>query len=103
MGNGNIHQQIKPKYEVNIDFNEASAAWMRNKKRMKNGMYRYVCGAKRRTKAGYCRRNGRNVQRRKKFMKTPDNMFWNSGLSVQVPVMEWDRCVTHKHIPLSDC
>uniref|UniRef100_A0A6C0HBY3 Uncharacterized protein n=1 Tax=viral metagenome TaxID=1070528 RepID=A0A6C0HBY3_9ZZZZ len=30
-------------YEVNIDFDEASAAWKANKKSKGNGTYRYVC------------------------------------------------------------
>jgi len=30
-------------YEVNIDFDEASAAWKTNKKSKGNGTYRYVC------------------------------------------------------------
>jgi hypothetical protein len=30
-------------YEVNIDFDEASAAWKANKKSKRNGTYRYVC------------------------------------------------------------
>ena len=30
-------------YEVNIDFDEASAAWKENKKSIGNGQYKYVC------------------------------------------------------------
>jgi len=30
-------------YEVNIDFDEASASWKANKKALGNGMYKYVC------------------------------------------------------------
>ena len=30
-------------YEVNIDFDEASAVWKANKKSKGNGTYRYVC------------------------------------------------------------
>lgn len=33
-----------PIYEVNIDFDEASEAWKKNKKSMGNGVYKYVCG-----------------------------------------------------------
>ena len=35
----------KPKqlYEVNIDFDEASRAWMANKKSIGNGHYKYIC------------------------------------------------------------
>lgn len=29
--------------EVNIDFDEASSAWMSNKKKTKNGCYIYTC------------------------------------------------------------
>ena len=32
-----------PKYEVNIDFNEASNAWLANKKRQSNATYTYIC------------------------------------------------------------
>jgi hypothetical protein len=32
-----------PKYEVNIDFDEASAAWKANKKSIGNGQYKYIC------------------------------------------------------------
>jgi len=31
-------------YEVNIDFDEANAAWNANKKKLPNGCYQYVCG-----------------------------------------------------------
>ena len=30
-------------YEVNIDFDEASAAWKANKKSIGNSMYKYIC------------------------------------------------------------
>ena len=30
-------------YEVNIDFDEASNAWAKNKKSIGNGHYKYVC------------------------------------------------------------
>jgi hypothetical protein len=32
-----------PKYPVNIDFNESSREWMRNKLKKGNGMYQYRC------------------------------------------------------------
>ena len=38
-----------PEYIVNIDFNESSIAWMRNKKKWGQS-YRYVCGSQ--TKKG---------------------------------------------------
>lgn len=34
---------IKPLYEVNIDFDEASKAWHANKKSIGNGQYKYIC------------------------------------------------------------
>jgi hypothetical protein len=30
-------------YEVNIDFDDASASWKQNKKNIGNGMYKYIC------------------------------------------------------------
>jgi hypothetical protein len=30
-------------YEVNIDFDEASEAWLVNKKRQSNATYKYIC------------------------------------------------------------
>ena len=33
------------KYDVNIDFDDASAAWKANKKSKGNGTYRYICQA----------------------------------------------------------
>ena len=33
----------KQKYEVNIDFNEASELWKANKKSIGNGSYTYIC------------------------------------------------------------
>ena len=34
---------IKPLYEVNIDFDEASKEWRHNKKSIGNGSYKYIC------------------------------------------------------------
>ena len=31
------------KYEVNIDFDDASASWRQNKKSIGNGSYKYIC------------------------------------------------------------
>jgi hypothetical protein len=31
-----------PTYDVEIDFDEASEAWLRNKKSVGNGQYRYI-------------------------------------------------------------
>jgi hypothetical protein len=47
----NQNKQIKFKilngtttpFEVNIDFDDASACWRQNKKALSNGMYKYVC------------------------------------------------------------
>jgi hypothetical protein len=33
----------KPEYDVNIDFEEASAAWKANKKSIGGGCYKYIC------------------------------------------------------------
>jgi hypothetical protein len=35
--------EIRPVYEVNIDFDEASEAWRANKKSIGNGSYKYIC------------------------------------------------------------
>ena len=35
---------IREEYNVNIDFDEASKAWMINKKKIGDGSYTYVCG-----------------------------------------------------------
>ena len=43
-----------PKYEVNIDFDEASTAWKANKKSIGNGEYKYICIIK--TGVNSCRR-----------------------------------------------
>lgn len=32
-----------PKYEVDINFDDASLAWKSNKKRLTNGTYVYIC------------------------------------------------------------
>jgi hypothetical protein len=38
-------QSKRPLYEVNIDFDEASEAWKKNKKSIGNGQYNYICSA----------------------------------------------------------
>lgn len=38
-----IPNDIVPTYEVNIDFNEASNAWLANKKRQSDATYTYIC------------------------------------------------------------
>lgn len=37
------YENTIPKYEVNIDFDEASSAWKANKKSIGNGQYKYIC------------------------------------------------------------
>ena len=49
-------QTISP-LPVDIDFDEASMAWMANKKRMGNGMYKYVCCAMTKTGKRCSRKN----------------------------------------------
>lgn len=41
-------------FEVNIDFDGASAAWNSNKKRRFSGQYEYICGNLLKT-GGYCK------------------------------------------------
>jgi hypothetical protein len=36
---------IAPLYEVDIDFDDASACWRANKKKLKNCCYAYICGS----------------------------------------------------------
>jgi hypothetical protein len=36
-------EEIKEQYEVNIDFDKASAAWKANKKSTGGGSYKYIC------------------------------------------------------------
>ena len=38
--------QMKPLYEVDIDFDAASTAWYQNKKRIPNAMCKYICVGK---------------------------------------------------------
>ena len=37
--------EIKPLYDVNIDFDEASSCWRAHKKKLDNGCYVYICGS----------------------------------------------------------
>jgi len=37
----NNEKKIKTQYEVNIDFDEGHREWMINKKKLKNGCYKY--------------------------------------------------------------
>ena len=52
-------QIIKPLFEVNIDFDEASQYWNANKKRTGEGSYKYVCG-KPLKNGNFCKRNIKN-------------------------------------------
>lgn len=38
-----VRQEKQQLYEVNIDFDAASAAWRSNKKSIGNGQYKYIC------------------------------------------------------------
>jgi hypothetical protein len=38
-----INNNNKALYEVNIDFDEASAAWRANKKQVVDGTFKYIC------------------------------------------------------------
>ena len=50
------HRRRLPEYTVDINFDEASAEWRRNKKQLANGTFVYVCGMT--TKNGKpCRRH----------------------------------------------
>lgn len=44
------------KYEVNIDFDGASAAWKANKKSIGNGQYKYICQAQSKSSKKECKR-----------------------------------------------
>jgi hypothetical protein len=83
-----------------FDFDESSRVWMKNKKKLGNGMYGYVCGAKKRTKSGYCRNEGRKTQSIKKEMRTPGTMSYVYGIKPKY-LGEWERCFVHSHIPLN--
>lgn len=50
------YENTIPKYEVNIDFDEASNAWKANKKSIGNGQYKYICLIKSAAKGKPCRR-----------------------------------------------
>jgi len=38
------HKEDKGIYEVNIEFDEAHEAWMKNKQQLSNCTYKYICG-----------------------------------------------------------
>jgi len=92
-------QKQQPPYPIDIDFDEASKAWMRNKKRIGEGMYAYVCGAPRQKHLGSCKRNPENVQRRKKAMRMPG--YYRVEFDGQVTgSLPWQRCIAHRNVPL---
>jgi hypothetical protein len=73
----------KKELEVNIDFDGASKAWMRNKKKMKGGYYKYCCGHKR-TNGKYCRKNP---------------WYWKRAISCyNWETSGWGLCTHHKRI-----
>ena len=39
-----IEVKLSQEYSVDIDFDEASSEWRRNKKQLTNGTFVYVCG-----------------------------------------------------------
>jgi hypothetical protein len=49
-------EELKEQYEVNIDFDEASAAWKANKKSTGSGCYKYICEHKNKNNKK-CRKN----------------------------------------------
>jgi hypothetical protein len=64
-------QKIKM-YEVNIDFDEASRCWKKNKSPLGNGTYKYVCGAI--TKTGNKCKNHPNCKlHNKQYKKITNN------------------------------
>lgn len=47
---------MRPKYKVEIDFEESSREWMKNKTKLPNGVYRYRCEHFSESKQKYCKR-----------------------------------------------
>eukprot|EP00164_Ancoracysta_twista_P000110 GFYU01000158.1.p1 GENE.GFYU01000158.1~~GFYU01000158.1.p1 ORF type:complete len:134 (-),score=24.77 GFYU01000158.1:102-503(-) len=78
-----------------VDFTKSSECWMRNKKKLKGGFYTYVCGVKRRTKNGYCRKQCANAQSHKARMRDPTSMMYTAGLRQRVIGLEWMPCIAH--------
>lgn len=81
---------------MEIDFDEASKIWMRNKKKIGNGAYRYVCGAKKRFKDGYCKNETENNHRARIIAKTPGTSTYMYGFKI-TPNLNWSLCVAHKY------
>jgi len=53
----NLTKRIK--YEVNIDFDEATTYWKANKLSIGNGCYKYICG-KKTTTGNFCNKKPLN-------------------------------------------
>uniref|UniRef100_A0A6C0HYZ3 Uncharacterized protein n=1 Tax=viral metagenome TaxID=1070528 RepID=A0A6C0HYZ3_9ZZZZ len=47
---------LTDKYEVVIDFDEASEAWYQNKKRLPHSMCKYICVSKTKTGRACCKK-----------------------------------------------
>ena len=45
-----------PPFEVNINFDEASAAWRQNKKKQRSGTFTYICGTQLKN-GNYCQKS----------------------------------------------
>lgn len=61
---------MEEQYVVNIDFDEASLEWRRNKKKQSNGTFTYVCGIS--------TKNGSPCQRpesHRRFHKIPNEKY----------------------------
>ena len=89
-----------PMFEVDIDFDEASIAWMQNKKKIGTGSYTYVCGAPSRSKPGkFCKKDTMDIKKKKWLQRTPGSEYYNAGL--RIPIQgEQGRCYYHRSIPI---
>ena len=79
-----------------INFDEASKVWMRNKKKLGNGTYTYVCGEKRIKHNGYCRKAPSSTQLLRKLEKDPSSNIYLAGLKTKSMGNIWDKCPVHK-------
>lgn len=68
-------------YEVNINFDEAKEAWMRNKKQLPNCTYVYVCGFI--TKKGTPCQNSQNCKLHKRLKNSKNNSSNNTRIIQQ--------------------
>ena len=71
------------KFSVNIDFEEASKEWRRNKKNMGHGFFQYRCGAQK-SRGKYCRKLPHSIQIEQRVRKCKP-LFG-----------EWEYCSYHK-------